>query len=95
MNFPNYKSRDQEMAEIMGIALANNAARAVRGFGVRMDPRKELARQVAAKCRRMVVQGESPQVTFRHMIDRGEVKLVRRRNKPPLLVPIIPKQFRH
>lgn len=91
MTFPNYKTRDQEMAEIMGMALAANAARAVMGFGRRIGPRRELARQVAAKCRRMVVQGESPWITFRHMIKRGEVKLVRRPNKPPLLAPIIPK----
>lgn len=92
MIFPHYKSRDQEMAEIMGMALANNAARAVRGFGARMDPRKELARQVAAKCRRMIVQGESPWFTFRHMIARGEVRLIRRPNKPPLLVPVLPRR---
>lgn len=90
MTFPNYKSRDQEMAEIMGMALAANAG---RGFGFRAPSSEKLARAaLARKCRAMIRQGESPWVTFRHMIKAGTVKLIKRRNKSPLLV--IPKRRR-
>lgn len=82
-SFPHYKSREQEMAEIMGMALAANAG---RGLGYRTPSEESLrAASLVRKCQAMVRQGESPWVTFRHMIAAGHVTLTKRRNRPPLL----------
>lgn len=78
-----HRTHADEMAEILGMALA---ATSVRSFGFRAPSPDALARaDLARKCRAMIRHGESPWVTFHHLIKAGVVTLTKRRNKPPLL----------
>lgn len=79
------RSRAEEFAKI-GAEMMMGAARM---GGLRMPkPAEATKRALLDRCRDMVRQGESPWHTFRHLIRAGKVRLIKRPNKPPLLVAV-------
>lgn len=90
MNFPNYKSRNEEMLEI-GAALAMGASSM---FGRRPSKNAlahaEWRREALAMVPKHDARTPKPEEIFKRMIADGTAELVRRRGKPPLLKRIIP-----